>query len=70
MADITASRIQHGAILIRRKDPGYIDLSDDVIVIPWFICDWEKFISDINEVYNKHLSLNSENESLRDIREL
>lgn len=70
MADITASRIQHGAILIWRKDPGYIDLGDDVIVISWFICDWEKFISDINEVYNKHLSLNPENGNLRDIREL
>ncbi len=70
MADIMASRIECGSILMRRNHPGYIDLGEDVIVIPRFICDWEKFIEDINEVYNKHLSLNKENGTYRNIREL
>lgn len=46
MADITTSRIECGAILIRRNYPGYIDLGEDVIVIPRFIYDWEKFIKE------------------------
>lgn len=70
MADITASRIECGAILMRRNSPGYIDLGEDVIVIPRFICDWEKFVEDINKVYNKHLSLNPENGKHRDLRKL
>lgn len=70
MADITASRIENESILIRRNYPGYIDLGEDVIIIPRFICDWEKFIEEINAVYNKQLALNKENGKHRNIRNL
>lgn len=63
-----ASRIKYGAILIRRKDPGYIDLGDDVIVIPRFRGNWEKFIKEINEVYKKYTALNDDNHIGSDIR--
>lgn len=57
-----ACRIMNGAILIQKNKPGYIDLGDDVLVIPRISCiNWEEFIEKVNELYIKHTALNQDN---------
>lgn len=56
-----AVRVKGGSILMQRRKPGYIELGDDVLVIPRISCiDWEEFIGKVNKLYKEYTASNQD----------